>query len=106
MARKLSALVALAAWLVSPAAGFDTYWHSECSQAVGRQFGVTDDAWRIMQLGNFSPDLFGPVSEYASRNLDGKEVELVNQYGAKNPQGRGAAIILHFDHLKGDSPRN
>jgi len=106
MARKLSALVALAAWLVSPAAGFDTYWHSECSQAVGREFGFTDDAWRIMQLGNFSPDLFGPVSEYASRNLKGKELEVVNQYGAKNSQVRGAAIFLHFDNLNGDFQSN
>ena len=59
-----------------------------------------------MQLGNFSPDLFGPVSEYASRNLKGKELEVVNQYGAKNSQVRGAAIFLHFDNLNGDFQSN
>ena len=59
--RRFGALLALAALLVSPAAGFDTYWHSQCSQKVGQQFGFTEDAWRIMQLGKFSPDLFSPV---------------------------------------------
>lgn len=106
MARKFSALLALAALLVSPAAGFDTYWHSQCSQAVGKEFGFTDDAWRIMQLGNFSPDFFGPVSEFASKNLKGKELDAVNKYGAKNPQVRDAAIFLHFDNLNSDIQRN
>ena len=74
MARKLLALLALASLLVSPAAGFDTYWHSQCSQKVGEQFGFAEDAWKIMQLGDFSPDFFGPVSEYASKNLKGQEL--------------------------------
>src|SRR5215469_16592958 len=62
--RKLSTLLTLTALLISPAAGFDSYWHLQCSQKVGEQFGFSDDAWKIMQLGNFSPDFFGPVSEY------------------------------------------
>lgn len=106
MARKFVAVVALAAMLVSPAAGFDTYWHSQCSQKVGEQFGFAEDAWKIMQLGNFSPDFFGPVSEYASKNLKGQELQALTQYGADNPQVRGAAIFLHFDNLGSDFQRN
>jgi len=106
MARKLLALVLLAGFLTSPAAGFDTYWHSQCSQKVGEQFGFTEDAWKIMQLGDFSPDFFGPVSEYASKNLKGKELEALTQYGAENPQVRGAAVFLHFDNLSSDFQRN
>jgi hypothetical protein len=68
MGRKILAVLALAALLVSSATGFDTYWHSQCSQKVGEQFGFTEDAWKIMQLDNFSPDFFGPVSEYASKS--------------------------------------
>src|SRR3989442_15911916 len=79
MVRKFSALVVLAGFLVSPAAGFDTYWLSQCSQKGGEQFGFTEDAWKIMQLGHFSPDFFGPVSEYASKNLKGQELEVLNQ---------------------------
>src|SRR5579872_1114670 len=92
MARKLFALVLLAAFLTSPAAGFDTYWHSQCSQKVGEQFGFSEDAWKIMQLGDFSPDFFGPVSEYASKNLKGKELGALTQYEADNQQVRGAAV--------------
>src|SRR5579864_1394539 len=106
MARKLLALVLLAGFLTSPAAGFDSYWHSQCSQKVGEQFGFTQDAWRVMQLGNFSPDFFGPVSEYASKKIQGKELEALNQFQAKNPQIRGAAIFLHFDNLNNDFQSN
>jgi hypothetical protein len=106
MVRRILALLALASFLVSPAAGFDTYWHSQCSQRVGEQFGFAEDAWKIMQLGNFSPDFFGPVSEYASKNLKGQELEALTRYGADNPQVRGAAIFLHFDNLGGDFQRN
>src|SRR5438046_8922220 len=99
MGRKILAVLTLAALLVSSAAGFDTYWHSQCSQKVGEQFGFTEDAWKIMQLGNFSHDFFGPVSEYASKHLQRPELDAPNQYAAHNPQVRGAAIFLDFDHL-------
>jgi hypothetical protein len=99
--RKLTAILAVATLFASPAAGFDTYWHSQCSQTVGEQFGFTEDAWKIMQLGNFSPDLFGPVGEVASKNLKGGELDALNQYAGSNAQVRGAAIFLHFDNLDG-----
>jgi len=106
MGRKILAVLTLAALLVSSAAGFDTYWHSQCSQKVGEQFGFTEDAWKIMQLGNFSPDFFGPVSEYASKNLQLPELDALNQYAANNPQVRGAAIFFHFDNLNSDLHSN
>lgn len=104
--RRFGAVLALAALLVSPAAGFDTYWHSQCSQKVGEQFGFTEDAWKIVQLGNFSPDLFGPVSEYASNHLAAQELETLHQYGANNSQVRDAAVFLHFDNLNSDLRSN
>jgi hypothetical protein len=106
VAQKFFALLALAGLLVSPAAGFDTYWHSQCSQKVGQQFGFSEDAWKIMQLGNFSPDFFGPVAEYASKNLGDKELQAVSQYGDNNQQSRAAAIFLHFDNLNSDFQSN
>jgi len=106
MGRKILAMLAVAALLVSSATGFDTYWHSQCSQRVGEQFGFTEDAWKIMQLGNFSPDFFGPVSEYASKNLPRPELDALNQYAANNPQVRGAAIFFHFDNLNSDLRSN
>ena len=106
MARKISALLALAALLASPAAGFDTYWHSQCTQRAGESAGFAEDAWKIMQLGDFSPDFFGPVAEYASKGLQGKQLQALNDYEAKNQQVRGAAIFLHFDNLNGDFQRN
>src|SRR5712692_5827519 len=104
--RHFSALLALAGVLASPAAGFDTYWHVQCSQRVGEQFGFTGDAWKIMQLGSFSPDFFGPVSEYASRNRKLREVDSLRRYQANNPQIRGAAAFLHFDNLNSDFRSN
>jgi len=104
--QKLSTLLALTALLISPAAGFDSYWHLQCSQKVGEQFGFSSDAWKIMQLGNFSPDFFGPVSEYAARNPNWKQLPGLTQFVASNPQVRGAAIYLHFDNLNGDFQHN
>ena len=104
--RKFSALLALTIFVASPATGFDTYWHSLCSKKTGEQFGFTEDAWKIMQLGNFSPDLFGPVAEHASRSINGKELDALAQYGQKNAQSRNAAIFLHFDNLNGDFQSN
>jgi hypothetical protein len=104
--RTASALLTLAIFLVSPAAGFDSYWHSQCVQKVGEEFGFTEDTWKIMQIGNFSPDFFGPVAEYASKKLQGKELDVLNQYQSNNSQVRGAAIFLHFDNLNGDLQGN
>src|SRR5215470_16578041 len=84
MLRKLSALLAIAVLLVSPCAGFDSYWHSQCVQKTGEQFGFTEDAWKIVQLGNFSPDFFGPVADYASKGLNGSELDALNRYQANS----------------------
>lgn len=106
MARKCAGLLALAVFLVSPASGFDTSWHSQCTQKVGEQFGFTEDGWKIMQLGNFSPDFFGPVAELAPKNLKQEELSALNNYREENPRVRGAAIFLHFDNLNGDLQSN
>lgn len=106
MARKLLALVALAALPASPAAGFDSYWHSQCTQKAGESAGFSEDAWKITQLGNFSPDLFGPVAEYASKNLGQAELQALTSYQQTNQQVRDAAIYLHFDDLNGELQRN
>src|SRR5215471_256703 len=74
MPRRFTAWLAFCCFLIPPARGFDTRWHSLCSQKVGEQFGFTDHAWKIMQFGNFSADFFGPVSEYASKGLTGREI--------------------------------
>ena len=86
--------------------GFDSYWHTQCTQKVGEQFGFAEDAWKVMQLGNFAPDLFGPVADYSSKGLSGKEFADLTSYQDANPQVRGAAIFLHFDNLKDDFQRN
>ena len=106
MARRIAALVTLAVFMVSPAAGFDTYWHSQCTQKTGESAGFSEDAWKIVQLGNFSPDLFGPLAEYASKNPHNPALQALSDYQAKNQQVRGAAIYLHFDNLHGDLQRN
>lgn len=106
MAKKVLALVALAALLASPAAGFDSYWHSQCTQKAGESAGFAEDAWKITQLGNFSPDLFGPVAEYASKNLGRAELQALNTYQQNNQQVRDAAIYLHFDNLNNELQRN
>ncbi len=100
------AVLALAALLTSPAAGFDTHWHMFCSQKVGEQFGFSENAWKIMQLGNWSPDFFGPISEYASKNLNAKALDTLNAYQQDKDQVRGAALFLHFDNLHSDFQGN
>jgi hypothetical protein len=106
MFRRLAILLMLFALLVSPATGFDSFWHSEATRKVGDEFGFSDDARKIMQLGNFSPDFFGPVSELASNTLQGNGLNALNQYVAGNAQVRNSAVFLHFDNLFGELDRN
>jgi hypothetical protein len=98
------AVAAAIALFASPAAAFDTYWHEQCVQRVGERFGFTQSAWKIMQLGNFSPDFFGPVSEAAANSPGAAQLTALGQ--ANDPQIRGAALFLHFDNLNGDLQKN
>jgi hypothetical protein len=91
MRRRLSVVFGLATLLVSPAAGFDSYWHALSVQKAGENFGFTTFAWKIMQLGNFSPDFFGPVSEYQLSGFAALEVAALHQQ-ADNPQVRVSAL--------------
>ena len=106
MPRKFIALLMLLAVLASPASGFDTYWHSEATRKVAEANGFSEDARKIMQLGNFSPDFFGPVSDFAASNLHGKGLDALNKYVAKNVQDRDAAIFFHFDNLSDELASN
>lgn len=99
MFRNVTVALMLFALLCSPASGFDTYWHQEAVRQVAQTFGFSEDARKIMQLGNFSPDFFGPVSEFASQNLQGRALQSLNQFGAANAESRQAAVFLHFDNL-------
>lgn len=100
MARRICAIAAIASLLNLPAAAFDTYWHAQCSRAVGEHYGFTEDAWKILQLGDFSPDFFGPVAEYAASSRF--DLSSVTDVQERNPRVRGAAIFLHFDNLNRD----
>src|SRR5689334_376316 len=106
MFRKAIVLFMLLALLASPASGFDTFWHSEATRNVAEAFAFSEDARKIMQLGNFSPDFFGPVSDFAANNLHGKGLDALNQYVARNAQDRDAAIFFHFDNLNSELDRN
>ena len=99
MFRKLVVLLMLCAVLASPAAGFDSFWHSEATRLAANDFGFSDDARKIMQLGNFSPDFFGPVADLASSHLPIAGLQALNQYVANNGQDRDSAVFLHFDNL-------
>jgi hypothetical protein len=100
MVRRVTILLAVIGVFTSPAAAFDSFWHSQCVQRVGEQFGFTNSAWKIMRLGNFSPDFFGPVSEAAAKSPAAPQLSALDQ--ANDPQIRGAALFLHFDNLNSD----
>jgi hypothetical protein len=104
--RRFPVLPAVAVFVGAPVAGFDTSWHSQCSQRVGTQFGFTVDAWRILQLGNFSADFFGPVAEYESKGANDPTFDALSRYKSDNPQVRGAALFLHFDNLSSELQGN
>jgi len=93
-------------FLISPAAAFDTYWHAQATQVVSDEFGFTKDATNVMKLGNFSPDLFGPVEDYASSHLGPEQRQGLQEFGLRNAKARAAAIFLHFDNLEGKLDRN
>ncbi len=93
-------------FLSPPASAFDTYWHAQATQIVGEEFGFTKDATNVMKLGNFSPDLFGPVEDFASNHLKPEARDGLQEFGLRNAQARAAAIFLHFDNLDGKLDRN
>ena len=101
---RVTAVLAVMGFFASPAAAFDTYWHEQCVQRTGEHFGFTESAWKIMQLGNFSPDFFGPVSEAAAKSPGAAQLTALDQ--ANDPQVRGAALFLHFDNLNSDFQKN
>jgi hypothetical protein len=102
----LLAPITVAICLSSPAAAFDTFWHFEATQRVGEKCGFIKDATSVMKLGNFSPDLFGPVQDYAAQHLDPEQRKSLQTFGLKNAEARAAAVFLHFDNLKGELDRN
>ena len=106
MFRRVTIALMLFALFCSPASGFDTYWHQEALRRVAAAFAFSEDARKIMQLGNFSPDLFGPISEFASQNVQDEALQSLNQFGAANAESRQAAIFLHFDNLHGELEGN
>src|SRR5260370_40786710 len=106
MFRTVIVLLMLVAVLRLPAAAFDTFWHVEASRRAGNEFGFSEDSIKIMELGNFSPDFFGPVSDFASERLQGKALADLQQFDADNAQAREAAIFLHFDNLNGELESN
>ena len=93
-------------FLSPPASAFDTYWHAQETQIVGEEFGFTSDATNVMKLGNFSPDLFGPVEDFAANHLKPEARQGLQEFGLRNAQARAAAIFLHFDNLDGKLDRN
>src|ERR1044071_2030108 len=90
----------------SAVSAFDTSWHSDAVRKAAAGFGFSEDAIKIMQLGNFSVDFFGPVSEYATAGFQQKEMDALRQYLGKNLENRQASIFLHFDNLHGELETN
>ena len=106
MLRAVVVQLMLLAVLWSPLAAFDTFWHVEAARRVGDEFGFSEDSRKIVELGNFSPDFFGPVSDFASQRLQGKALAALQQFLKNNGQTHDAAIFLHFDNLTGELESN
>lgn len=103
--RQWIAMITAAAMCNSPAAAFDTFWHSAATGAAGKALGFSADAVNIMQFGNFSgPDFFGPFYD----TVLGKRVEdsSLGQFLADGQPIRKFAIFMHFDNLKGELNSN
>ncbi len=105
--KKAFSILTVAALLTPSAPGFDTRWHQTIGKSVGSAFGFSTDATNIMQMGNFSPDFFGPVAELAAQNVaDNKALAALNTEGVQEEDVKQFAIFLHFDDLNGDLARN
>lgn len=100
--RRIFSLLCFSAVIASPAAAFDTMWHLRCTQMAAQQYGFSEHAWKVTQLGNFSSDFFGPVAELASKNLTAQEIDSLKHSQADQSSSRAAALFLHFDNLNGD----
>ncbi len=106
MLQKIFALFTLCVFASSPGVAFDTLWHTTISRRVGAEFGFSESAINIMQMGNFSPDFFGPIAQYAAGNLNNKALEAFNKEGLSEDDVKAFAIFLHFDNLGGQLDRN
>ena len=101
---------------VSSVAGFDTFWHSAATGAVGREFGFSEHALNILQFGNFGgPDFFGPLYDTAGGEIverwskDSPMFAKMNTFlgfRSENLKVRKMAIFMHFDNLNGKLDTN
>jgi hypothetical protein len=101
---------------VSSAAGFDTFWHSAATGAVGREFGFSEHATNILQFANFGgPDFFGPLYDTAGGEIverwskDSPMFAKMNTFlgfRTENLNVRKMAIFMHFDNLNGKLDTN
>ena len=101
---------------VSSVAGFDTFWHSAATGAVGREYGFSEHALNILQFGNFGgPDFFGPLYDTAGGEIverwskDSPMFAKMNTFlGFRNEnlKVRKMAIFMHFDNLNGKLDTN
>ncbi len=105
--QKALAILTTIALLAAPATAFDTLWHQTISKRVGSAFGFSADATNVMQMGNFSPDFFGPVADFAAQNLpNNKELAALNTEGTQEEGVKQFAVFLHFDNLDNQLTRN
>ena len=96
--------------------GFDTFWHSAATGAVGREFGFSEHALNILQFGNFGgPDFFGPLYDSSGGEIverwtkDSPMFATMNTFlGFRNQNltVRKNAIFMHFDNLNGKLDTN
>src|SRR5437763_5528143 len=93
-------LAALVVILPSGLSAFDTYWHSQISTQVGRQYGFSADAVKTMQFASFAVDYFwvflADVESTIEKGLSYLEFKNTPLTIAE----RNAAKYLHFDNLK------
>lgn len=90
----------------TPLNAFDTFWHNSAKAEVGRRFGFSADAIKVLQFSSFGADYFGPVFV----TLEGTVEKVLNYLAFRNLPTTGkvrmASNYMHFDNLLHTLDRN
>ncbi len=90
----------------SSVSAFDTFWHFNSATEVGKKYGFSEDAVKVLKFSSFCLDYFGPfiteVLGFVTKNVSYLELQNLPTTG----QTHAASNFMHFDNLAAALDRN
>jgi hypothetical protein len=103
---RISLLCVIVTGIPNSVSAFDTFWHFSAAAEVGRRYGFSEDAVRVLKFSSFCMDYFGPFITEVIGAIDKNVSYLEFQNLPTTGQTHAASNFMHFDNLAGRLDRN